>query len=209
MSRRRRLKARDRRALVLGLMLIAPVAGYRLVLAPWLAHTAELRASLTAERGLLARELTVVAEAESLPAVAADLQGELNGARPWLLNGATALAASSILSRDIAVHAGDAGVLIQEVQGRDDGDFGVLRVSSVSVRVLGDLEGVQRFLHALENERTLLTVGELSLRPAGVNDGDLERGQVMSLALVVSGYWMEPGTSPGGLPGPLSGAEGP
>lgn len=192
MTRRRRLKARDRRALVLGLLLVTPVAGYRVVVAPWLADTAELRASLAAERSLLARELAVVDGAAALPAAAADLQTELDGVRPWLLDAATALAASGALSRDVAAHAEDAGILIQEVQGRDGGeDVGAVHASSLAVRALGDLEGILRFLHALENEPTLLTVGELSLRTAGVNDGDLEQGQLMSLALVVSGYWME------------------
>lgn len=194
MTRRRRLKARDRRALILGLLLIAPVAGYRFVVAPWMADTAELRAAVTAERALLARELAVVAEAGALPDVVAQLQEELAEMRPWLLDGATPLAASSALSRDVATHAAEVGILIQEVQGREVGaGEGVLQTSSLTVRALGDLEGILRFLHALENEPTLLTVGELSLRTAGVNDGDLERGQLMSLALVVSGYWRAEG----------------
>jgi hypothetical protein len=53
------------------------------------------------------------------------------------------------------------------------------------------LEGFSRFLHAIENGTLLLEVSELTLRPAGVNDGDLERGQLMSAGMVITAFWME------------------
>lgn len=194
------MKARDRRALVLGLVVVAPVALYRLAVAPWMSHADDARTALSAERALLARELAVVDGARTLPGALDSLRAELERARTSLLDGGTPLAVSGALSREIARVAREAGVLIQEVSGRDPAPSGtVLRTSSLDVRTIGDLEGVLRFLHALENASTLLTVGELSLRTAGINDGDLEQGQLMSLGLVVSGYWI-PDVEPSGGP---------
>jgi len=43
-------------------------------------------------------------------------------------------------------------------------------------------------LRALETGVYVVRVEELTLRPAGVNDGDLERGQLMAAGFVVTGY---------------------
>jgi hypothetical protein len=84
------------------------------------------------------------------------------------------------------------GVLVQEIQARvSEEGSGSLQAVAVSLRALGDLEGLARLLHGIESARALLVTSELTLRPAGVNDGDVERGQLMSLGVVVSGLWMK------------------
>jgi len=150
------------------------------------------------ERDLLARERTAIAEAATEPERDASLGSALTAAEPWLLDGASAMAASGGLSRLLTALGLDAAILIQEVQTRPAADAaGMLEPVSVTVRALGDLEGLQRFLHAIENGELLLVIDELSLRPAGTNDGDLERGQLMSAGFVVTGFRLaEPATDP-------------
>jgi hypothetical protein len=96
------------------------------------------------------------------------------------------------LTRHVTGAAQAAGILIQRVDTRDpDAAGGLLRATSLSLRILGDLEGLTTFLHMLESGTLMLRVDELSLRLAGVNDGDLERGQLMAAGLVVTGYWLD------------------
>ena len=187
----RRLRARDRRALALGLILIAPVAAYRAGIEPWLAYRAGMSDALYAERDLLVREQSAVEGASKLPVYAEVLRAELNEVESWLLEGDAQMAVAGALTRHVTGAAQVAGILIQQVGTRDpDAAKGLLRATSLSLRVLGDLEGLTRFLHALESGAHLLRVDELSLRLAGVNDGDLERGQLMAAGLVVTGYWL-------------------
>jgi hypothetical protein len=189
---RRRLRARDRRALALGLILIAPVAAYRAGLEPWLAYRAGVSDALQAERDLLVREQSAVEGASKLPVYAEVLRAELREAEPWLLEGDAQMAVAGALTRHVTGAAQAAGILIQRVDTRDpDAAGGLLRATSLSLRILGDLEGLTTFLHMLESGTLMLRVDELSLRLAGVNDGDLERGQLMAAGLVVTGYWLD------------------
>jgi hypothetical protein len=188
---RRRMKARDRRALVLGLIVVAPVAAYRQAAAPWLDHMSELRTSFDTERALLARERAAIRQAAEAPARMEALRAGLESAEPLLFPGASDVEVSGAMSRYVADWGAEERVLIQEVQaGRTEALSGALASSSLSVRALGDLEGLARFLHGLENGDRLVRVEELTLRAAGVNDGDVERGQLMSLGVMVTGYWL-------------------
>jgi hypothetical protein len=160
--------------------------------APWLAYRTGLRDAVQAERDLLARERSAVAAAASHPTRDADLRNALDSARPWLLDASSSIAASGALSRALTELGRASGVLVQEIQARvSEEGSGSLQAVAVSLRALGDLEGLARLLHGIESARALLVTSELTLRPAGVNDGDVERGQLMSLGVVVSGLWIK------------------
>lgn len=191
MSPRRRLRARDRRAIALGLILIAPFACYRVAIGPWLKYRGGLRDALTAERDVYAREQAAVNDLGRLRSEQEGLQDALAVADPWLLSGPSEVTIAGRLTRRVTEVGPVAGILIQDVVARDPGaGGGNLRAVSVGVRALGDLEGITRFLHDLENGEELLHVTELTIRAAGINDGDLERGQLMSAGMVVTGYWI-------------------
>lgn len=191
--KRPRLRARDRRALVLGLVVITPFAVYRVAVEPWLSYRGGLHDALLAERDLLARERAVVGDAADAPGRAAELKTTLAEAQPWLLGGSDPVAASGRLTRIATDAAQTAGILVQEIRAADTETEGLaLREISISLRLLGDLEGLARFLFRLENGERLLRIEGLSLRTAGVNDGDLEWGQLMNAGVVLVGYW-QPG----------------
>lgn len=190
-SRRFRLKPRDRRALLVGLVVVAPVATFRVAISPWLSHVSELRRTLAAERGLLARERAMIVETQQLPERVRALDASLDSVRRWLLPGASAMDASGALSRYVTSLGKENGILVQQAETRPGGAVsGTLQSTSLSVRALGDLEGVVRLLHDLENGPRLLHVDALSIHPAGVNDGDLDRGELLSASLLVTGYWI-------------------
>jgi len=190
---RLRLRARDRRALLLGLIVVTPFTGYRIAIEPWLTYRSGLQDALLAERDLLARERGLIQDADSGPISSADLESTLAQARPWLLAGTSRVAATGQLTRIATQAAQSVGVLVQEVQAGDPvSQVPGIEMMSISVRALGDLEGLTRFLFAMENSEPLLHVREVSLRTAGMNDGDLERGQLMSAGFVLVGYWEPP-----------------
>lgn len=192
MNRRPRLRARDKRALVLGLVVITPFAAYRVAIEPWLTYRNGLSETLVAERDLLARERTLIRGAAAMPARVGEMETALTEVQPWLLGGATSMAATGQLTRIATDAAQSTGILLQEVQGREPNSTATLREISIAVRALGDLEGLARFLYSVENGEELLQVRELALRVAGMNDGDLERGQLMSAGLIIAGYWQTP-----------------
>jgi hypothetical protein len=148
-----------------------------------------LQDALLAERDLYARELAAVREASPRGDERDALATAIERARPWLLTVTTDVAAAGRLTRRVTEVGQTVGVLVQEVRVVDAESLSTLTATSVAVRALGDLEGLVRFLHTLETDEQLLRVHGLTLRAAGVNDGDLERGQLMSAGFVVTGYW--------------------
>lgn len=192
MSRRPRLRARDKRALVLGLVAISPFVAYRVGIEPWLMYRTGLSETLATERDLLARERTLIRDAAAMPARIGETEAALTEVQPWLLSSATPMAATGRLTRIATEAAQSTGILLQEVQGREPDSGSTLQEVSIAIRALGDLEGLARFLFRIENGEELLHVRELALRVAGMNDGDLERGQLMSAGLIIAGYWQAP-----------------
>lgn len=191
--KRRRLRARDRRALLLGLIAVTPFAVYRSAVGPWLTYRTGLRDALAAERDLLARERASIRDTASVPAQAGRVERLLAETEPWLLDGSSPVAAASRLTRLVTETAQSVGILVQEVRGRElVSPEPPLTEVSVTVRAIGDLEGLARLLFTMENEARLVRVSDLSLGAAGVNDGDLERGQLMSAAFTLVGYWRAP-----------------
>jgi hypothetical protein len=174
--------------------LVAPVAAYRLAIEPWWTYRSGLVETLAAERDVYARELAAIRDAQGASARLADLDRELATANAWLLQGTSELAVSGALTRALPLLARSAGVLLQEIRAGDVAPLAESRLAEVpvTVRLLGDLEGIVQLLHQLENHERLLHVRDLNLRPAGVNDGDLERGQLMSAGFTVVGFWRTP-----------------
>jgi len=175
---------------LIGLAVLAPAALYRIGVNPYLQYRAGLADAVAAERDLLAREMALLADASGLRAEKNRVDAERETITPWLLSSQDDLEAEARLRRRVSQVGQDVRVLVQEVTSAAQDDRpGRVRTTAVAVRALGDLEGLVRMLHALENGTQLLHVEDLSIRPAGVNDGDLERGQLLLVSFVVAGYW--------------------
>ncbi len=190
----RSLSPRDRRALMWLLAVVAMVGMFRLGFLPYRAYRAGLIETLSSEQALLVRERAILGESQGFDQRVEELESAVAAARTLTLVGTDAVAAGGALTAHVARTADRAGVMLQLAEQGEPEAFvnGGVIGHPVSVRLLGDLEGVLRFLHGLESGTPLLRVLGLSLRPSGVNDGDLEQGQLLTVAATVWGYRMAP-----------------
>lgn len=168
MERVRSLSARDRRALLLGALLLGPALGWVGIVRPWTAAMEGLQESHASEEALLLRERALLREAPTLPdrLEAARLQLARKEAR--LVRSANpALAEAEIVGR-IETLARENRALLLEARGLalplgSEPPAGLVPIR-LSVRAESDFEGVLDFLHALEADPLLLRVVGLSLQ---------------------------------------------
>ncbi len=189
MNALRRLPPRDRRALTLGAAALVPVLLFRGVVQPYVRARAALADRLAAQRGLLERELTVLAGAQRLPERRAHVDRLLAADAPRLLPGGDPLAASAELVGYVGDAARRSHVLVSELQSRGSGAApggdGLTRLQ-VEVRGQTDFEGVLRFLQALERGPRLVRVDAVSIEGGGVAPD--ARRETLTLRAAVSGY---------------------
>lgn len=182
--RLRSLGPRDRRALVAGVLLAAVFAGWRFVGAP-LAHAdAERRARLASSRDLLARELEVLASADSYPPLVATASHALRDVMPRLLDGGTPGARSASLVAWVQSRARAAGVRVTEIAPVDD-SASVPGLQPVSVRIAGRavLGAVLAFVSSIEGGDKLVRVSSLGIS----GEQESETG-VLHFDLTATGY---------------------
>jgi hypothetical protein len=160
-----------------------------LVIVPLVAEVVRLRDMVTLEREALARERGVLEETPRLEALVSRLEEAVDQWKGRLLPAAS-IEASATLSDHLNRSARVSGILLQRIDGRsiDGGDYGVLRFHSASVRAVGDLEGVLRFLHRLENDDLLVRVEQIQLATSPLRAADRSEPQSLALTAVVSGF---------------------
>lgn len=189
-QRIQRLSARDRKALALGIWLVLPALAYVWVVRPLTTDFAGGRERLQAQRGLLARELAVVAEAHRQPAQYGAAEAALLHEAPRLFAGTDALAASAGLAGYVTEQAYRSRVFVQgsETQSADSGGDGVLKLG-IEVRAVGDLAGLTGWLRSLERGEKLVRVARLSVTPAGqVGGAEPRDDEILAVVIDVEGY---------------------
>ncbi len=190
-SRLSQLAPRDRRALLVGAVLLLPLLAWGLALRPWLAGVEEVRDRARVEAGLLARERALLLEAAELPARVDEATRALQRREARLLRGENlALAEAELvahlqtLARTHRVHLED----LRSVQPRPGAEPSPgLAPLRLSLRGESDFQGVLDFVHALEADDLLLGVESLSVQPAGTPAGPAgaQAGSVGTLAFVL------------------------
>lgn len=184
------LGARDRRALVLGACVLVPSLGFSLVARPYLHSRGELRQRVREQQDLLARELFLVAAAHELPTSLHSAVRALANQRGRLLPGNDPLSASAALVSLVGDEARRQGVLLEAIESRAPEPVGGGLVE-VRIEVLGrgDLEGLLRWLDAIETGPRLLRIEQLSVArtDAGVARGSADV-ETLALAADVRGY---------------------
>ncbi|HYT05184.1 MAG TPA: GspMb/PilO family protein [Gemmatimonadales bacterium] len=202
MSALTRLTARDRRALLLGLAVLAPVLVFRGAVQPYARARAALAERLRTQRGLLERELAVLAAADGLPERRERMATLLAADAPRLFPGGDPLAATAELVGYVGDAARRSHLLVQELQSRSvtlvrrtDG----LAQVQVEVRGQSDFEGALAFLQALERGTRLVRVDALALERASASSGGQE---ILTLRAGISGYVAAVAPVPSG-PAPL------
>ncbi len=186
----RPLHPRDRRALTIGALVLLSGLFVNFGVRPFLHARAAVRDRLREQRGLLARELELVVAAERLPAEVDAAEGALDAARDRLFPNPDPLSATAALVSVVGEAARREGVLLEVIEaGAPEATGGRLVAVRVDVRGRGDLEGLLRWLAALEDAKRLLRVDQLGV--ARVNTGaPTDAGDVETLTLqaTVRGY---------------------
>src|SRR5260221_14310793 len=114
---RQGLRARDRRAITLGAIVLVMVLGYAKIIRPLRTDIAHDREALHEQRGLLARERALIARAPTLPAARRDVEQALSAEQTRLFSG-DSVAATSELSGFVADVARATGGTLTSLEGR-------------------------------------------------------------------------------------------
>jgi type II secretory pathway component PulM len=158
-----RLGSRDRRAIGLGALVLAPALCWSLVLHPYVRARGALRDRVREQRALLERELALVAASRGFPAALENARRALASRRPRLFAGGDALAATAALVGVVGEEARRQGVLIDAIESRAPAAGDALVAVQIEVRGRGDAEGLLRWLAALESGPRLLRVEQLGV----------------------------------------------
>ena len=180
---------RDRRALAIGSIVLGSALGMSFVVRPLLHARAALQERLRDQRGLLARELELVAAAER-PVDRDAASAALVAVEDRLFPDRDPLAATAALVKVVGEAARGQGVLLESIEaGAPEAVGGTLLAVRVDVRGRGDIEGLLRWLTVLEGSKQLLRVEQLGVARVGGGryQGSTEL-EVLSLAATVRGF---------------------
>jgi len=190
MKRWSQLQSRERRVLAVGGAIVAASLAYAWVGVPYLGALDRARAELLVERGLDLRERELLAEAPALPALLAVTRSRFALTSSRLFSGVDSLAATAAITwyaRDIARTA---RVLLQSAEREESapGPGGLTRIR-ISVRVVGDLEGVLDFVEGLERGTRLINVRALSMAPEqDAPAWQSPEREILTLLATIEGY---------------------
>lgn len=196
------LPARDRRALMLGLLILGPVLGWMAIVRPYRAALNEAVELAASEAGLLARERALLASAAPLQEALVLAKDEAARAEYRLVTASNTALAERELTERLESVAYISRVLLEDIRsvaiGRDETPPPGLRPVRLEVRGESDMQGVLGFLRDLETSSLLLRVAGMSLQPEmqrppsrGRNDDD--RGPprptgVVEFVMIVEAY---------------------
>ena len=163
------LNSRDRRAILLGLAILLPAAGYVLGWKPYKAALEDVRDRVAAEQELLARELEVMESSASLPEEIRQARAEAEVYEDRLVQAESGVLAEAELTDFLEASAFRSRVLLEEIRGgelsRGEEPPPGLSVVRLHLRGESDLEGVLTFLDEIEKSRLLVRVRGLALEP--------------------------------------------
>lgn len=169
----RRLGARDRRAIRIGVALTVPLILAIFVIRPMGHARDDLRDALDRERELLARELAMLAAGGRLHKALGDRGAHVRAARNATFDGPAPMASAS-LTRQVADIAEESGLAVRSASSRGVSEGGTpLQVVEMDIAAVGDWSSVTRFLAALPEPSKYLGVSSFSLS----RDGTTLHGQ--------------------------------
>jgi hypothetical protein len=199
------LSERDRRALLLGALVLGPLLLWVGVVRPYVRTIEDYRDRLVAEHALLDREKAVLAEVPALPTRLEEARSALAQWNARFVQSANPALAEAEVTSLMETIARDSRVLLQEVGAMTLPPDVVAPEGLVpfrlSVRGESDFEGVLRFLHGMEQDPLLLRIVGLSMEPVPFSGGGRGGGAptqpgAMTFVVIVEAY----------VPGEVSGA---
>jgi hypothetical protein len=181
------MNQRDRRAVVIGALVLLPFAVFLWGVRPFRAALSDARDQLDTERATLARERAAVATATQNPRLQHVADSVMLAMRPRLFEGKDDVMASSELAGYLGEVAERSRVWLQDAGTRPaaaavDG----IRTLHVEIRAESDITGALLFLQNLENGEKLVRVDRLDVsraRRAGQEDSE-----TLSIVATISGF---------------------
>ncbi len=195
------LSPRDRRAVVIGMVVLVPALIWAGVIQPYLGVLEDLHDRLAAEQALLSKEQGVVRAAPDLPARIETLRHEIDRLEMRLVRADNPALAEAALSAHLESLARLNRVLLQEVRSITGSPLGTASDGTVpvylSVTGESDFEGVLGFLQEMEQARLLMKIDEVSIGTgsaageAGENGRAGAQTSVMRFTAIVVAFMRE------------------
>ncbi len=188
MTGRRTLGARDRRALLIGAAVLLPALLYVWGIRPFHAALGDARGLLAAERLTLSRERAAVRAAAENPGLQQLADSLVRTASSRLFTGRDDVIATAELVSHLGTVARVHDVWLQNATTRPSSvsEAGV-RTLHVALRAESDIEGLLRFLRALESGNKLIVVERLDVSVASNAFG--ESGvEPLAISATITGF---------------------
>jgi len=189
----KRLGARDRRALMWGVVVLVPALLGTSVVRPYIRARAVLHDRIAEQRDLLSRELGVLRSAGQHTDDLQIARNVLEQQRVYLFQARDPLAATAALVAAVGERARRFGVQIESIESRPPERLasGLVGVR-IEVSGRGDFEGLLRWLKTAESESRLVRVDWLTVSRAGgsevVDGSDVEQ---LGIAAAIRAYVRE------------------
>lgn len=181
------MNSRDRRAIVLGAIVLLPGLIFIWGVRPYQAALADARDQLATERGALARERAAIETARRNPRLQHVADSAMRTMQPRLFEGKDDVMASAELASYLGDVARGARVWLQTANTRPAvTDADGVRTLRVEIRAESDLNGTLKFLQALERGSKLVRVDRLDIsRSARGQDEDFE---ALAISATIAGF---------------------
>ena len=180
-----RLREQDRRALIIGAIVLAIIFGYARVIRPAIDDLAGRRDELAEQQGLLARERSLLLVAPALPRAATAVKQTLAGEAPRLFTG-DSVAATAALTAFVTDVASATGLRLTTLDGRPPASARGHTRLSADLRGEGSWRQVLAFTRALESSARLVDLSALRIE-RGARGGPLG-GDLVSVSASVNAF---------------------
>ena len=158
------ISSRDRRAVRVGLLLVAPALAYVFIVRPYVVTTRALRDEVRGAYALMAREEEALATVSAMGADTRPAEIAAGRAAARSYDATDTALATAALGRDVTTALQDAGLTIQRVEMRDSvARRSGLQELTVDIRAQGDFEAILDALARLERNTRLLDVSRLAI----------------------------------------------
>ncbi len=183
----RSMNQRDRRAVVVGTLVLLPFLVFLWGVRPFRAALTDARDQLETERATLARERAALAMATRNPQLQHVADSVMRGMRPRLFEGKDDVMASSELAGYLGDVAQRSRVWLQDAGTRPappavDG----IRTLHVEIRAESDINGALLFLQNLENGEKLVRVDRIDI--SRTRRSDQQDSETLSIVAMISGF---------------------
>ena len=182
------MSAKDRRAIILGALIVLPALIFIWGVRPYRAAMAETRDELEIARLALSREKAAIAAKPSAPGTERFADSALTLVQPRMFEGRDDAIASAQLAAYLGTVARRSRVLMEDANTRPSTTSPEgIRTLRVEVRAESDIQGVATFLHNLESGQKLVRVDRLEIsRVPGLED---KNGfETLSIAATIVGF---------------------